>query len=294
MVVAQLPNVPITQVENTTNIAAGQADVANAAAALAVAERDREAAAAKLSESEANNARAQGDLARYKLLIAKEEVSEQEYDQVVATAKAQAATVIGNAASMQAAARTVDQRQAQLEQAQSRLAQYRQNAPAQIAIRRATIKSDQASAESAEAQVEEARLKLSYCKIVAPVAGIVMRRSAEIGAHIAAGQQLLMIAQVNDVWVTANYKETQLRRLKPGQSVTIHIDALKQNFAGVVESIGGSTGSRASILPPENATGNYVKVVQRLPVRIRFKQNQAGLDRLRPGMSVEPEVRIGD
>jgi membrane fusion protein (multidrug efflux system) len=195
---------------------------------------------------------------------------------------------------MQAAARTVDQRQAQLEQAQSRLAQYRQNAPAQIAIRRATIKSDQASAESAEAQVEEARLKLSYCKIVAPVAGIVMRRSAEIGAHIAAGQQLLMIAQVNDVWVTANYKETQLRRLKPGQSVTIHIDALKQNFAGVVESIGGSTGSRASILPPENATGNYVKVVQRLPVRIRFKQNQAGLDRLRPGMSVEPEVRIGD
>jgi len=294
MVVAQLPNVPITQVENTTNIATGQADVANAAAALAAAERDREAAAAKLSESEANNARAQGDLARYKLLIAKEEVSQQEYDQIVATARAQAATVMGNAASMQAAARTVDQRQAQLEQAQSRLAQYRQNAPAQIAIRRATIKSDQASAESAEAQVEEARLKLSYCKIVAPVAGIVMRRSAEIGAHIAAGQQLLMIAQVNDVWVTANYKETQLRRLKPGQSVTIHIDALKQNFAGVVESIGGSTGSRASILPPENATGNYVKVVQRLPVRIRFKQNQAGLDRLRPGMSVEPEVRIGD
>lgn len=294
MVIAQLPNVPITQVENTTNIATGQADVANAAAALAAAERDREAAAAKLSESEANNARAQGDLARYKLLIAKEEVSQQEYDQVVATAKAQAATVVGNAASVQAAARTVDQRRAQLEEAQSRLAQYRQNAPAQIAIRRATIKSNQASAESAKAQVEEARLKLNYCKITAPVPGIVMRRSAEIGAHIAAGQQLLMIAQVNDVWVTANYKETQLRKLKPGQSVTIHVDALKQNFNGIVESIGGSTGSRASILPPENATGNYVKVVQRLPVRIRFKQNQAGLDRLRPGMSVEPEVRIGD
>jgi membrane fusion protein, multidrug efflux system len=129
---------------------------------------------------------------------------------------------------------------------------------------------------------------------VAPVTGIVMRRSAEIGAQIAAGQQLFMIAQVNDVWVTANDKETQLRRLKPGQSVTIHVDALKQNFNGVVESIGASTGSRASILPPENATGNYVKVVQRLPVRIRFKQGQPGLDRLRPGMSVEPQVRIGD
>ncbi len=120
-----------------------------------------------------------------------------------------------------------------------------------------------------------------------------MRRSAEAGAHIAAGQQLLMIAQVNDVWVTANYKETQLRSLRPGQSATVHVDALKRDFAGVVESIGGSTGSRASILPPENATGNYVKVVQRLPVRIRFKPNQTGLDRLRPGMSVEPEVRIG-
>lgn len=294
MVIAQLPNVPITQVENTTNIATGQADVANAAAALAAAERDREAAAAKLSESEANNARAQGDLARYKLLIEKEEVSQQEYDQIVATAKAQAATVVGSAASLQAAARTVDQRRAQLEQAQSRLAQYRRNAPAQVAIRRATVKSNQASAQSAEAQVEQARLKLSYCKIAAPVAGIVMKRSAEIGAHIAAGQQLLMIAQVNDIWVTANYKETQLRRLKPGQAASIHVDALKQDFAGVVESIGAATGSLASVLPPENATGNYVKVVQRLPVRIRFKQNQAGLDRLRPGMSVEPEVRIGD
>jgi membrane fusion protein, multidrug efflux system len=294
MVVAQLPNVPITQVENTTNIVATQADVANAAAALAAAERDREAAAAKLSESEANNARAQGDLARYKLLIAKEEVSQQEYDQVVATAKAQAAMVVGNAASLGAAAHTVDQRRAQLEQAQSRLAQYRRNAPAQLAIRRATVESNRASAQSAEAQVEEARLKLSYCKIAAPVSGIVMKRAAEIGSHITAGQQLLMIAQVNDVWVTANYKETQLRRLKPGQSATIHVDALKRNFAGVVESLGGATGSRASVLPPENATGNYVKVVQRLPVRIRFKQDQTGLDRLRPGMSVEPEVRIGD
>ncbi|MGI8959545.1 MAG: HlyD family secretion protein [Bryobacteraceae bacterium] len=188
----------------------------------------------------------------------------------------------------------MNQRRAQLEQTQSKLAQYRRNAPAQVAIRRATVKSNQASAQSAEAQVEEARLKLSYCKIVAPAPGIVMKRSAEIGAHIAAGQQLLVIAQMNDVWVTANYKETQLHRLKPDQSATIHVDALKQDFAGVIESIGASTGSRASILPPENATGNYVKVVQRLPVRIRFKQNQAGLDRLRPGMSVEPEVRIGD
>lgn len=293
-VFAQQPNVPITQVENITNIASGQADVANAQAALAAAERDREVAAAKVSESEANNAKAQADLARYKLLIAKDEVSQQEYDQMLAAAAAQAATVTGTRASLAAAAHTVDQRRAQLEQTESRLGQYRRNAPEQVAIRRATVKSNQANAQNAEAMVEEARLKLSYCKVIAPTPGIVIKRSAEIGAHITAGQQLLMIAQVNDIWVTANYKETQLRRLRPGQSTTIHVDALKQNFAGFVESIGGATGSVASVLPPENATGNYVKVVQRLPVRIRFKRNQNGLDRLRPGMSVEPEVRIGD
>ena len=293
MVVAQQPNVPITQVENTTNISTGVADVANAQAALAAAERDRDSAAAKVTESEANNARAQADLARYKLLIAKEEVSEQEYDQIVAAAKAQAAAVTSNQASLQAAAQTVDQRRAQLEEAQSRLAQYRRNAPQQLAIRRATVESQQASANTAQTQVEQAQLKLSYSRITAPVSGIVMKRSAEVGAHISAGQQLLVIAQIADLWVTANFKETQLRNLRPGEAASIHVDALRQDFDGYVENIGGSTGAVSSVLPPENATGNYVKVVQRIPVRIRFKPNQQGLDRLRAGMSVEPNVRIG-
>ncbi len=293
MVVAQQPNVPITQVENTTNISTAEADVANAQAALGAAQRDRESAAAKVAEAEANNARAQADLARYKLLIAKEEVSEQEYDQIVAAAKAQAATVTANQATLQAAAQTIDQRRAQLQEAQSRLGQYRSNAPEQVAIRRATLQSNQASAQSAQAQVEQAQLKLGYSRIAAPVAGIVMKRSAEVGARIAAGQQLMQIAQIGDIWVTANFKETQLRNLRPGQPATIHVDALKQDFDGYIENIGGSTGSVASILPPENATGNYVKVVQRIPVRIRFKPNQRALERLRPGMSVEPQVRIG-
>ncbi len=293
LVIAQQPNVPITQTENITNISTGEADVANARAALAAAEQDRASAAAKLTESEANNARAQADLARYNLLIAKEEVSRQEYDQIAATAKAQAATVTGAQASLQAAAQTVDQRKAQLQEMQSRLSQYRRNAPEQIAIRRATVQSNQASAQNAEAQVEEARLKLSYCKLVAPVSGIVMKRSAEVGAHVSAGQQLMDIVQIADVWVTANFKETQLRNIRPQQPVTIHVDALKQDFNGYVENIAGSTGSVTSILPPENATGNYVKVVQRIPVRIRFKPDQPRLDRLRPGMSVEPQVRIG-
>ncbi|MDQ2844201.1 MAG: HlyD family secretion protein [Acidobacteriota bacterium] len=294
MVIAQEPNIPITQVENITNISSGEAEVANAEAALAAAERDRESSAAKLAEAEANNARAQADLARYQILIAKEEVSQQEYDQTVAAAKAQAATVLANKAGLQSAAHIVDQRQAQLRQSQGTLEQYRHNAPRQIAIRRATVQSDRASAQSAGSQVEQARLKLSYCRIAAPVAGIVMRRSAEVGAHISAGQQLFQIAQTGDLWVTANFKETQLRNIGPGQTATIHVDALKRDFEGTVENIGGSTGAVSSVLPPENATGNFVKVVQRIPVRIRFKPNQNGMDRLRPGMSVEPDVRIGN
>lgn len=293
MVTAQQPNIPITQIENTTNISSGEADVANARAALAAAERDRDSSAAHLAEAEANSAKAQADLARYKLLIEKEEVSQQEYDQVVAAAKAQQASVTASEATVQSGVQTVDQRRAQLAQVQSRLAQYERNAPQQIAIRRATVQSNQASAQSAQAQVEQAQLKLSYSKITAPVPGIVIKRSGEVGAHIAAGQELMEIAQVNDLWVTANFKETQLRNIHSGQSATIHVDALKQDFNGYVEDIGGSTGSVASVLPPENATGNYVKVVQRIPVRIRFKANQNGLDRLRPGMSVEPDVRIG-
>lgn len=294
LVVAQQPNVPITQVESTTNISAGEADVENARAGLAAAERDRESSRAKVAESQANSARAQADLERYKTLVAKDEVSQQEYDQVAATAKAQAATVAADQASLQAAEQIVAQRRAQVAQVESRLAQYQRNAPRQVAISRATVRSNEAAAQSAQAQVEQAQLKLSYTKIAAPVRGIVMKRSAEVGAHISAGQQLMQIAQVDDQWVTANFKETQLRGLRPGQPATIHVDALSRTFNGSVESIGGSTGAMASVLPPENATGNFVKVVQRIPVRIRFKPNQAGMDRLRPGMSVEPEVRVRD
>ncbi len=292
MVVAQQPNVPITQVENTTNISAGQADVANAKAALAAAVQDRDVAAARLTESQANNAMAQANLSRYKQLIQKDEVSQQEYDRAVATAKAQAATVSANEAALRSASQTVDQRRAQVAQVESRLAQYERNAPHQVAIRRATVESSQAQVQNADAQVEQARLKLSYTKITAPAPGIVMKRTAEVGAHITAGQQLFQIAQVNDEWVTANFKETQLRNIRTQQTAKIHADALDRDFEGYVESIGGATGAVASVLPPENATGNYVKVVQRIPVRIRFKPGQAGLNLLRPGMSVEPEVRV--
>ncbi len=292
LVIAERPNIPITETSNLTNVSGAESDVANARAVLAAAERDRDSDAAKLAETEANSAKAQSDLERYKVLIAKEEVSQQEYDSIVATAKAQAANVNASRASLESADRTIDGRRAQLASAVTKLDQYRTTAPQQLAIRRANVQSNQASAQSAQAQLEQSQLKLSYTKITAPVDGIVLRRSAEVGAHVAAGQQLLQIAQVHDLWVTANFKETQLRNIRPQQEATIHVDALKQDFTGYVENIGGSTGAVSSVLPPENATGNYVKVVQRIPVRLRFRPNQSNMDKLRPGMSVEPQVRI--
>jgi membrane fusion protein (multidrug efflux system) len=291
-VMSQQPNIPITQEENTANVASGGAGVTNAEAAAGAAEHDRDAAAARLAEAEANNAKAQADLARYKILIAHEEVSQQEYDQVEATAKAQAANVAATRSSVASAARIVDQRKAQVQEAQTRLHQYQQTGAHQVAIRQAAVRSQEANSQSAQAQLELAQLRLSYTRIVAPVDGIVMKRSAEVGQRISAGQQLLTIAEAGEIWVTANFKETQLSNLRPQQRARIYVDALHRDFDGYVENIGGGTGAISSVLPPENATGNYVKVVQRIPVRLRFQPKQDGLDLLRAGMSVEPEVRI--
>jgi len=292
-VTAQQPNIPITQEENTANLSSGGAGVENAQAGVAAAEHDRDAAAARLAEAEANNAKAQADLARYQILIKNEEVSHQEFDQIAAAAKAQAASVDAARASVSSAARIVDQRKAQVDQAQSRLRQYQQTAVHEVDIRRAAVRSQEANSQSAAAQLEQAQLRLSYTHIVAPVDGIVMKRSAEQGARVAAGQQLLTIAAVGDLWVTGNFKETQLANLRPKQKARIHVDALDRDFDGYVEDLGAGTGAISSVLPPENATGNYVKVVQRIPVRLRFNPNQQGLDALRAGMSAEPEVTIG-
>jgi membrane fusion protein, multidrug efflux system len=294
MVFAQQPNVPLTQALNSTNISGSEADLVDAQAALSAAERDLESAKFKLVQAQANSEKAQSDLQRYQTLIAKEEVSKQEFDAVSSTAKAQAAAVAAAQSTVEADAQIVNQKRALISESQSRLAQYRRTAPQQLAVRRAAVASEEASAKTASVQVEKAKLNLSYTKITAPVAGIVMKRSAEVGTHVAAGQQLMMIAQIDDVWVTANFKETQLGNLRPKRRAVLHVDALNRDFRGYVENVGGATGAVTSVLPPENATGNFVKVVQRIPVRIRFDKNQAGLERLRPGMSVEPEVRVAE
>jgi membrane fusion protein, multidrug efflux system len=288
----QNPSVPIVENANQTGIEAARADVANSEAAVAWAERDSVASQARLREAEANSAKAQADVARYKALVDKDEIPRQVYDQAIANVNALAAAVDSARATAEAGQKAVEQRRAQLAETVAKLTELGMNAPHELAIRRATVLAKQADANVAKSRVDLARLNLSYTRITAPVSGIVSKRNVEIGNHVQPGQQLFLIAQIDNMWVTANFKETQLRRIHPGQKVTIGVDAYGQDFSGYVESFPAATGTITSLLPPENASGNYVKVVQRLPVRIRFNKNQAGLDRLRPGMSVEPKIWI--
>jgi membrane fusion protein (multidrug efflux system) len=305
-IAAEHPNVPITETTSETDISSGEAQVDTQLAALAAAEQDAAAARQRLSqaeaqlrEAEANNAKAQADLERYRALVEKDEIPRTQFDQIVATAKAQAAavdsanaTIAANRASMESAARIADQRRAQVAEARTRLSQSHRNAPQQLARSQATLKSKQAQANVAKASVDKALLDLSYTNVIAPASGIIGKRSVEVGSTVQPGQQLFTIAQVGDIWVTANFKETQLQRMRPGQRAKIHIDAFDQDFSGYVESMPAASGSITSLLPPENATGNFVKVVQRLPVRLRFDKNQTGIDRLRPGMSAVPKVLL--
>jgi membrane fusion protein, multidrug efflux system len=286
------PNLPITRISNQSDLTSQQAEVAGSEAALAAAQHDLDSSVARLRESQATNERKQADLARYQTLLDKQEVARADYDQYKATAAAQTQTVASNQAAVASSQKVVEQRVAQLAQQRSKLEQTKSNAPLQVAIREADIKSQQANAEATQAALEQSRLNLSYCQITAPVSGVITQRSAEVGARISKGQQLFMIVQTDDLWVTANFKETQLARIRPGQKVRVHVDALSKDFDGTVESMPAVTGSRTSMLPPENATGNYVKVIQRLSVRIRFNRDQKDLDKLRPGMSVEPTVHL--
>lgn len=289
---AESPNVPITQTSNSNDINSQQEEVRNADASLAAAMSDYESSVAKLSQAEANNDKSQADLVRYKELLDKQEIASSDYDQYLANAKSQLANVNSATAAAASAQKVIDQRRAQLAQQRSKFTQTSVNAPRQLVIREANMASRKASVNSYKAQLDQARLNVAYCHVVAPVSGIVMQRSAEIGARIGAGTQLLVVAQVDAPWVTANFKETQLRKMHPGQHASVKIDALGESFKGTVEAMPASTGDRASVLPAENATGNYVKVIQRLPVRIRLEKGQQDLNRVRPGMSAEPKVSL--
>jgi membrane fusion protein, multidrug efflux system len=284
-------NVPITSVSTTSQVSATDADVASARAGIAAAKQQFEAARAQRDQAEANNVKAQNDLVRYKQLVDKQEISQQQYDQAVASAKA-------NAAAVEAARATADALEAQVTQAQEKQRQAEANwrnaqtAPQQMQVIRSRAASAQAEAQLKKAELDQTQLNLQYTKVVAPVAGVVSDRTVEVGQNVAPGQELMKIIPLNDVWITANYKETQLRGMKVGQPVTVEVDASGRSYKGKVDSIAGASGARFSLLPPENATGNYVKVVQRIPVKIVLNPGENKDQSLRPGMSVVPKVWI--
>jgi membrane fusion protein, multidrug efflux system len=287
--------VPIASVTARSDLDSAKAGVANAEAAVQAAQQGYESAKADLVQAEANAARSDADLQRYAQLVAKEEISRQQYDQSVATATANRAAVTSARAGVNAAEQSVQQARGKLLQAKNAL-KTAETAPEQISMSRANAQAADAQVSQRQTQVAQAELNLSYTVISSPVTGIVGKRSVEVGQNVNIGQELVDVVPLDDVWVTANFKETQLVHMRPGQPVEIKVDAYGRKWKGHVTNMGGGTGSIFSLLPPENATGNYVKVVQRVPVRIDFDRsggqefNVEGL--LKPGLSVEPDVRV--
>ncbi|MGA2634184.1 MAG: HlyD family secretion protein [Terracidiphilus sp.] len=286
-------NVPITAVNTGSNLRSAGADVSGTQASVGQAEKQLDAAHARVTEAQANFTKAQEDLARYKPLVEKDVISKQQYDAAVASADATKAAVEDARASEQAA---VDGVKVALEREASAQAslKYAQTGPQQVAAQNARARQAEAQVEQAQAQLDQARLNLSYTKIVAPEAGIITRKSVEINQNVSTGQNLLTLVSLEDLWITANFKETQLRHMEAGQTVEIAVDSTGKKYHGKVTQIGGATGSVLSLFPPENATGNYVKVVQRVPVRIDFTDlaREDPDHQLRPGLSVEPNVRV--
>ena len=272
-------NVPITTVNTGSNLNAADANVSGSHAAVEQAEQQLEAA-------KANNTKAQADLERYKPLVEKDVISKQQFDAAVAAADAARH-------SEQAARDGVKVARERETQADAGL-KFAQTAPQQVAAQSARARQAQAQVAQAQAQLDMARLNLSYTKIVAPTAGIITRKSVEINQNVAPGQNLMMLISLEGLWVTANFKETQLRHMYAGQAVGIEVDSTGKTYHGKVTQIGGATGSVLSLFPPENATGNYVKVVQRVPVRIDFTDlaKEDPNHELRPGLSVEPKVMV--
>jgi|SRR3954447_4694320 membrane fusion protein (multidrug efflux system) len=284
-------NVPITSVNTTGQLSASEAEVSSARAGIQAAKQEFQATQAQLQQAEANNVKAQNDLERYKQLIGKQEISHQQYDQAVAASKASAAGVEQARASMDAAQQQVTQAEGKLVQAQANL-RVANTAPKQMQISRAKAESALAQVQRMKALLDQAQLNLQYTKVIAPVSGIISNRTVEVGQNVAPGQELMKCINLDDIWITANFKETQLRNMKAGQRVTIEVDANGRKYNGKIDSIAGASGARFSLLPPENATGNYVKVVQRIPVKIELDRGSNNDHQLRPGESVAPKVWI--
>ncbi len=298
-------DVPITSATTDSQLKAARSGRADADAALQGAQLQLNAAKARLEtlqaqvrEAEATHKKTVDDVTRYGALVAKEEVPQQRYDYAVSSNDSAKAALDARRAAVAEAQQNIRVAESEIERANARIAQADASvqsaltAPQQVAVSQARARAAEAAVAQKRALVELARLNLSYTTIVAPVSGIVGKKTVEIGANVAPGQQLMAVVPLDDIWVTANFKETQLRFMQPGQRVKFTVDAYGREYDGTVTGIGGASGSRLSLLPPENATGNFVKVVQRVPVRIDIEPGQNNDHRLRPGMSVDPKVYV--
>jgi len=298
--------VPIARTETSSGVSSAQGGVEQAEASVATAVHEIEAARARLSSAQAlerqrkaEATRTGRDVERLKALIAKDEISQQQYDAAVANADAAQASVEAAGAAVHEAETAVGVAESRARQSRATASQAAASlrtantGPQQVKVSRAQADVAVARVQQAEATLAQAKLNFEYAVVKAPAAGIVSRKAVEIGQVVQPGQPLLALVDPEQVWVTANFKETQLRDMRVGQRVTVEVDALGgKSFQGRIQSIAAATGARFSLLPPENATGNYVKVVQRVPVKIVLDPGQDPEHRLRPGMSVVPVVYL--
>jgi membrane fusion protein, multidrug efflux system len=283
-------NVPITSVTSASQLQFATSGVADAGAAISAAESQVAAARSQLEAAEAIDVKAQDDLRRYKVLVDKQELAAQVYDQALATAKASAASVAAARENEAATRQSVEQARSRLGQSQASQ-QSAETGPQQVSSIRARARAAIADVQQKRSALEQAQLNLQYTQIVAPVSGEV-NKTVVVGMNVQGGQQLLTVVPLDEIWITANFKETQLRQMKIGQKSDIHVDSSGLTFKGHVDSIAGATGPLFSLLPPENATGNYVKIVQRIPVKIVLDPGENQGRQLRPGMNVVPDVYI--
>jgi membrane fusion protein (multidrug efflux system) len=282
--------VPITSINTSSQLKSAASDVSNASAGIITAQKQLASAHAQVEQAQANDVKAQDDLKRYKRLVDKQNVSEQTYDQALAAAKASTASVAAATANESAAEQAVQQAKDRLTQAE---ANHRaaETGPQQVASTNARALAAVADVQQKRAALDQADLNLQYTKVVAPINGQV-NKTVVVGMNVQPGQQLLTVVPLDEVWITANFKETQLRHMKVGQKAKIHVDSTGITLRGHVDSFAGATGPTFSLLPPENATGNYVKIVQRIPVKIVLEPGENRDLRLRPGMNVVPEVEL--
>jgi membrane fusion protein, multidrug efflux system len=295
--IQQTVNVPITSVNVNTSVDTTGSDVQSSTAAVDQSRKQEQAAEARVAAAKANAIKSRLDVERYTPLVQKDVISKQQYDAAVAADAANQAAVLEAEANVIASQAQVTEALQHLSQSRYQSAQSIKTGPDQVRAQQAKANAAMADVKQAQAKVDQALLNLSYTHITAPTTGIVNKKNVQVGANLSIGQDLLTIIPLTNLWVTANFKETQLSQMRPGQDVIMKVDALGgRKFHGKVTQIGGATGSRLSLFPPENATGNYVKVVQRIPVRINFTPESLQQDNkdyaLRPGMSVTPDVEV--